>query len=162
MERRPDAGLDLGGRPVGDDAPIGHEQDPVGELVGLLQVMGGEDHRLAAGGERPHGRPEAVATLDIEGHGRLVENQQVWVRHQGDGEADPLGLAAGQLVGSAPGDVGGSRQMEDLVDVEGVGVDRGDHRDQLPNRQVADQGSGLEHRPDRAGLDRLGRRETEN
>ena len=39
--------LDLGRGPVGHDPPVCDEHDAVGEGVGLLEVMGGEDHRPA-------------------------------------------------------------------------------------------------------------------
>src|SRR5699024_3276600 len=37
-------GLDLGGGAVGDDQAAGHQHDPVGVDVRLLQVVGGEQH----------------------------------------------------------------------------------------------------------------------
>ena len=103
----PDRGLDLGRRAVGDDPAAGHQHDPVGVGVGLLEVVGGEHDRLAAGrrsrassprtpaGPRRPGRPSARRARAGRGFG-----------HEREGEAHPLGLAAGQLVGAAVGDVG--------------------------------------------------------
>ena len=98
MVRRADSRFDLRGGAVGDHSPPCHEHDTIGVGVGLLEVMGGKDDGLAAGGEVAHHCPKAVPGLDVEGDGRLVEHQEVGVRHQRDGEADPLGLPARQLL----------------------------------------------------------------
>jgi hypothetical protein len=49
--------LDLGGRAVGDDPTVGHEDGAVGVGVGLLEIVGGEKDRLTAGGELAHDHP---------------------------------------------------------------------------------------------------------
>src|SRR5262245_32118672 len=58
--------LDLGGREellqlregaVGDDPALMQDRDPVGELLGLVQVLHGEKHRRSAPGEFPDGLP---------------------------------------------------------------------------------------------------------
>ena len=75
--RLPDARLDLGRRAVGDDSPVSHQDRAVGVRVGLLEVMGGEQHRLASGRELAHDAPELAAALDVQRDGRLVEHEQV-------------------------------------------------------------------------------------
>ena len=52
------------------------DPDPVGERVGLLQVLGGEeDGDALLGGEPRHLVPERGAALDVEAGGRLVEEE---------------------------------------------------------------------------------------
>ena len=46
-----DAPLELVRRALGDDPAAVEDRDPVGELVGLLQVLGREEDRHAVGGE---------------------------------------------------------------------------------------------------------------
>ena len=58
---QPDRRLDLGGRAVGDDAAVRHQDDPVGVGVGLLEVVRREQHRLAAGGEVRASSPRSRA-----------------------------------------------------------------------------------------------------
>ncbi len=140
--------------PSATTSAVGHQHDAVGVGVGLLEVVGGEHDRLAAGGEAAHRHPEGVAGLDVEGDGGLVEHQQVGVGHQGQGEAHPLGLAARQLVGAAVGDVGDAGGGEDLVDRHRVGVQRAPPSSRSSRTvEVADQRAGLQHGADRAVAD---------
>ena len=109
-----DAGLDLGGGPVGDDPPAGDHDHPVGDGVGLLQVVGGEDDGVPAAGQPAHRRPERLAALDVHGRGRLVQQQQRRRAGQGEGEQDALALAAGERVDPAVEqsvDAGGGEQV---------------------------------------------------
>ncbi len=74
---RADERLELGGRPrVRDPAPV-HQGDVVGELVGLLQVLGGEQHGRALGGQVAHGVPDPVAAGRVEAGRRLVQEQHL-------------------------------------------------------------------------------------
>src|ERR671912_24627 len=43
--------LELGQGAVGDDPTLLQDRDPVGELFGLVQILGGEQHRRALPGE---------------------------------------------------------------------------------------------------------------
>ena len=45
--RGPEVGLELGRRALGDDAPVVDHDDVAGQAVGLLEVLGGEQHRRA-------------------------------------------------------------------------------------------------------------------
>jgi hypothetical protein len=89
-----DPGLDLGGWAVRDDPSPRHQDDAIGEGIGLLQVVGGEDDGLALGGDLAHDVPEVPSALDVDGGGRLVEYQQVGIGHQRHGESHALGLSA--------------------------------------------------------------------
>ena len=57
------AGPDLARRAVGDHSAVGDKDHPVGVDVGLLHVMGGEDHRLPAGPGRRAQRPRLMERL---------------------------------------------------------------------------------------------------
>ena len=67
--------------------------------VGLVEVVGREQHGAAAADESRIEGQNAAADLDVHGHGRLVQDQQGRVGHDRQGVTQPLGLAAGQLVG---------------------------------------------------------------
>ena len=93
--------LDLRPRAVRDDAALAHQHDAVGVLVGLLEVVGGEQHGAALLGVRADRGPERAAALDVHAGGRLVEQQQRRVGQQRHREAEPLLLAARALADPA-------------------------------------------------------------
>ena len=94
MSRR--AAADLGGRAVGDDPALAHQQQPVAAL-GLVHHVAGDEHGLAAVGEPVEERPQVAAQHRVEADGRLVEHQHVGVAEQRDGEAGPGALAAAEV-----------------------------------------------------------------
>ena len=83
---------------VGDHPAAGDDDHPVGDGVGLVEVVGGEDDGVPAAGQPAHRRPEGPAALDVHGRRRLVEQQQRRRAGQGEREQDALALAAGQRV----------------------------------------------------------------
>ena len=87
-------GADLRGGAVGDDAPMTHQDDPVGEGVGLLKVVRGEDDGAPLLGVGMDGLPEAAAPPDVHAGGRLVEDEQSRIAHKRHGEAQALLLAS--------------------------------------------------------------------
>ena len=96
---------DLGGRPIGDDPALPEQDDPVRVGVGLLEVVGGEEHRPAALGVAADGGPEVAAALDVHPGRGLVEGHQRRVGQQGQGEPEALLLAAGALPDEAIGEM---------------------------------------------------------
>ena len=154
-------GLDLRGRAVGNDMASSQQDDPVSERVGLLEVVSGEDDCLPAGRDRAHRRPEFTPTLDVEGRRRLIEQKEVGVGHEGDGEANSLALPAGQSVGTAIGEGRCAAELQRLTHGQRARVDRGDHGDQFADAQVLDQRAGLQHAADEACGDRRCRRAAE-
>ena len=61
--------------PFGDHPPVVDHRDPVGELVGLLQVLGGQQDRRALAPQLAHDRPDLVAAARVEAGGRLVQEE---------------------------------------------------------------------------------------
>ena len=158
----PDARLDLGGRAVGDDPSVGHQDRAVGVGVRLLEIVRREEDRPALSGERAHGDPELPTAFDVQRDGRLVEHQQVGVADQRDRETNALGLPAGKLLRSLSGGCGEAGELERLVDVHRIRIERGHHRDDLAHGEIADQLAGLQHRADEAGVNSLARRVAED
>src|SRR5882672_4091487 len=80
--------------------PRGEHDHPVGQVDGLVDVMGDEDH--GAPGALPdieQERLHLVAGLDVEGGEGLVHQQDVGAHAEGAGDGHPLLHAARQLVG---------------------------------------------------------------
>ena len=98
-----DLGLERLRRPLGDDLAAVDDADVVGELVGLLQVLGGEEDRGALVVERPHLLPDRLAADRVEAGGRLVEEEHAGFVDERGGEVEsalhPAGVAADAAVG---------------------------------------------------------------
>src|ERR1700722_9828463 len=96
--------LDLGGRQqllefgqgaVDDDPAVVEDRDPVGQLLGLVQVLGGEQHRRAARGEFPDGLPHLGACLRVQPGRRLVEEDDRRIPDEAHRDVEPAAHAAG-------------------------------------------------------------------
>ena len=91
---------DVGGRAGGDDPAAGDHGDAVGELLGLLHVVGGEEDRLAEVAQARDHAPCLAAGRRVEAGGRLVEEEQLGVADQRDRDVEAALLAAGELAGA--------------------------------------------------------------
>jgi hypothetical protein len=69
--------------------------DRVGEAVGLLEVLGGEQHVGAAGDEGVDGLPQLVAAARVEAGGGLVEQQHAGCADQAGTEVEAATHATG-------------------------------------------------------------------
>jgi hypothetical protein len=82
-------------RALSDDAAPVQHSDAVGELVGLLQVLRGQQDADALGDEVADGLPHGVAAARVEAGGGLVEEDQSWPPHQGHRDVEAAPHAAG-------------------------------------------------------------------
>ena len=82
MEQR-DLGLQLLRSALRDDPAVVDDPDAVGEHVGLLQVLGGEEDGDALLLREPaHFHPERRAALNVEPGRRLVEEEDARAVHE--------------------------------------------------------------------------------
>src|SRR4051794_28056108 len=89
-------GGDLGLR-AGEHDPAGaHHGDAVGELLGLLEVVGGQDDGAATGHQVADQFPDGAATLRVQPGGGLVEDDDPRSPEQCHGEIESAALAAGK------------------------------------------------------------------
>ncbi len=104
LETRP-AGLrlQLGRGAAGDHAAVVDDDDPVGELVGLVEVLGREQQGDAVGDELSDHVPHPHPAGGVEAGRRLVEEQHRRSRHEAGGEiqapAHPARVALQDPVG---------------------------------------------------------------
>ena len=113
---RAEPGLQLTGRALGDDEPVVDHRQPLGQDVGLLQVLGGEEQRRAVGHELADHVPEVVAAARIEARRRLVEEEDAWSVHERGREVEAAPHAAGVGLDRTVGGVGEGEALEQLVD----------------------------------------------
>ena len=99
------------------DAALVHHRDPVAHRERLLLIVGHEDERdPELGLERLELDLEVLAQLRVERAQRLVEQQHARPQHERARERDTLLLAARELVGLAPRELGQVDQLERLAD----------------------------------------------
>ena len=82
---------------MGGDAAVVQDHDLVGEPVGLLEVLGGEDDRGAGGGQVADHVPHGLAGGRVEPGGRLVEEQHARGGDQAGRQVDAAARPAGEL-----------------------------------------------------------------
>ena len=73
---------------LGDHEPVVDDDDVVGEVVGLLEVLRGEQHGDPGGGEVLDHAPQLDPTLRVEAGGGLVEEQHRRSVHERGGEVE--------------------------------------------------------------------------
>ena len=78
--------FDFGRSALADDVAPVDDDDAVCEGVGFFQVMRGEQDGFAAGGEAADLGPEAAAGFDVEADGGLVEEDDVGIAGESEGE----------------------------------------------------------------------------
>ncbi len=113
----PILGLQRVRRAFGDDPAAVDDCHVVGELVGLLEVLGGEEDRRAFVIERPHLLPDRLAADRVEAGGRLVEEEHPWLVDQRRGEVEPA-LHPARVAADAA--VGGRGEVDPLEQVVGA------------------------------------------
>src|SRR5690606_41919075 len=109
-----DLRLQDGGRAVRDALPPVDDDDVVGELVGLLQVLRGEQHGDAVVGQAAHDVPQAVAAARVEAGGRLVQEEDLRTPDQARREVETAAHPARVGLGGAFGGGGELEPVEQL------------------------------------------------
>jgi hypothetical protein len=106
------AALELLGAPGGDHLAVAENGDPVGELVRLVQLLGGQEDGDAAGHKLADGLPHHAAAARVETGGRLIEEDDARAADQGHRQAEQATHAAGVGRRRLPGRVGQVEPVE--------------------------------------------------
>ncbi len=85
---RADTLLEIGGRSLGHDPPAVDDHDERRQMVGLVQVLRGQQDVGPGVAQRHDGVPQLDAAPRVEAGGRLVEEQQPWRAHQAGPEVE--------------------------------------------------------------------------
>jgi len=145
--------LQPGGGALGDDAPVVDDRQPVAELVGLIQVVSGEEDRGAGAAELAELIPQVGPVLRVKTGGRLIEEQHLRVVHDPQGYLEPAALPAGVAASGPVGECAEVERLDQLVGAPG-GLGRAHsvqppfEQEVLPSgrRRVAGRGTGCSGR----------------
>jgi hypothetical protein len=114
-------------------------------------MVGGEKHCATLVPEVSHHPPEALAGLYVHSGGRLVEEHDLGVARDSDGEADPLGLASREAIGPPAKERTDVCTLDDLVMRRRPRVKPPDEAEGLVDADAGGQAharAGLEHGTD--------------
>ena len=145
--------LELVAGPLRDHPPVIDHRDPVGELVGLLEVLGRQHDRRPLADELAHDRPDLVSAARIESGGGLVEKQDPRTREEARREVEPAAHPAGVRACGAIGGVGELEALQQLGRSPARLVPReveqaAEHLEVLPPGEDLVDGGELSREPD--------------
>ena len=106
--------LELRRRAVRDHPAVVDHRDLVGERVGLLQVLRGEQHRRPVVDQRPDDAPHVLALGRVQAGRRLVQVDHVGPADQARGQVEAAAHAAGVGLGRPVGGLGEVEPGEQL------------------------------------------------
>src|SRR3954447_16542210 len=123
-------------RALRDEAPLLDDRDAVAECLRLVEVVRGQEDRLAEVLQRAHDVPRRAPRRRVEAGRRLVEEDQLGVADQREREGQAPQLAAAERPRVRAGLLGEARQRDHLVHVARGGVETGPMRDRLADGDV--------------------------
>ena len=126
---------ELAGRALGDDTAGDDHRYAVGELLGFVEVVGGQEDCGPELAQTAHKLPRLAASGGVEAGGRFVEKQKLRSADESDGEIEPSTLAARQRPDTAFGELGDAAPLEQLLGIGRIGVVATEHRHGLERRQ---------------------------
>jgi hypothetical protein len=136
--------LELVARTLRDHSPVVDHRDPVGELVGLLEVLGGEQHRRPLAHEVADRAPDLVSAAWIQPGRGLIEKQHRGVREQARRQVEPPAHPTGVGSRRSIGGVGEVEAIEQLGRPP-AGLDRCEVEEPSEHLQVLPPGQQLVH-----------------
>ena len=135
-------------RAQGDDLALVDDRDAIAEPFGLVHVVGGEKNGPAAFPQAANDVPELAARLWVQARGGLVEEEQLRVADQRNGNREPLLLTAGKLFDQGVG-LGLQRDPSDgLVDAQSGTVETAKDDQQLAHRLLVGEPRLLQRHAD--------------
>ena len=136
------------GRALGDDLAADDDRHPIGEDLGLVHVVGGEEDRLAQRPQVGDHVPGSAASRRVEPGRRLVEEEQLRVADQRQGDVEAALLAAGEPRHASLGLLLEADQADRLGDVARGAVVAGEQLERLPDGELGSHPGLLEDDPD--------------
>ncbi len=142
---------ELGGRAHADDLAVVDDDDAVGQLLGLVEVVGGDEYADTVVAELADHLTDELAAGHVDPRGRLVEEGDLGAAHQRQGQGEALGLAAREAAHRGGGPLDQADPLEQVVGVLGARVVRGEQAEGLPGGDAWVDAALLQHHADAAG-----------
>src|SRR4051794_12048373 len=129
-------------RVEGDDAAAMHDRDAVGEVLGLVEVMGRDENRQLVATAQPGEDVEQLhADARVEPDGRLVEEEDARARDEGPCDLHPSPLAAAVSADGPVDEVAQPDRVHEFLDSP-LGLRRLDAPEATVQIEVAATGQG--------------------
>ena len=141
----------LGRRAVGHQPAVVDDDDAVGEPLGLVEVVGGEQHGDAVVAQLGDDLADDLAPGRVDARGRLVEERHLGPADEREREGQALLLAAGQLPPGAALEPGQPEPVEQLAGSSGLRVEGGGVAQHLGRPQRRVDAALLQHHADALG-----------
>ena len=138
----------VGGWSFGDQATPVDDPHPVGQMLGLVHEMGGQQNGDPFVFEVFDGLPGGAAPARVETGGRFVQEHQLRPADQGHGKGKALLLTAGETPVEGAGLVAEPHQGEQLVGGAGIVEEGGQQGEDLPGPGSRVCAALLQHDPD--------------
>ncbi len=148
-----DLSLQVVRRSLGDQPAAVDDGDPMGQMVGLVEVLRRQEDGRAVGDERLDHVPEREAAAQVEPGRRLVEEDDGRAGHERAGEVEAPAHAAGVRLHEALARVAQIERGEELVRPRTGGapsevIEAAEHLEVLEPGQVLVHGGVLAREPD--------------
>ena len=132
------------------DPAFAEHRDAVGELLGLVEVVRGQQDRRAERAQVADRLPGGAARAGVEAGRRLVEEDQLGVADEREPEVEPALLPARERAAAGAGLLGQADDLDDLVHVARALVVAAEDLEALADGQVRVERRGLEDDTDAA------------
>ena len=109
------AGDQLGGGALVEDPPSAHGDDVLAQQLGLVELMGDQQHRRSGLPQLSHRRPDLATGGRVEALGELVEDDQPRLVEQRQDQEESLPLTAAHARERALAQVGQAELLQQLV-----------------------------------------------
>ncbi len=105
-------GLQLIGGALGDDLTVVDDGDPVGELIRLVEILGGEQYGRSGGHQSPDSIPHLRPGSGVKPGRRLVEEDEWWLGDETRREVETATHTAREVLQRAFGGIGQAELFE--------------------------------------------------
>ena len=152
---RADRTLELVGRALRERAAVVHDHHAVADLLDLLHVVAGVDHRRPLGAQALDAAEDGVAALRVHGHSGLVEEDELRLVGDAAGDVEAAQQSTRELAGTKADEFLKFHELDRLVHERATAgavahVERAEVVDVLTHGELVDDRDLLRHDADPA------------